>query len=217
MMFYENSPEYLPLLPEVLQDVEEIKAISKAVLPALEQLNQRIRQAVDNKFPSTVNASGAAQWEKLLGLSSPLNNTLQARRDAIRAKLISKPPINLSTLRKIVETYLGVPVDIELWWSEDERTWFAVKQDFPFWGELKAHRWADFHCTNEPYVIQIYYRGTNAIPNLEPLFETLYGIIPANLVLRVNYRYFTWREAEERFISWGEMQKRAWEQVRMGN
>lgn len=216
-MFYDRTPDYLQLLPELLQNVREIREIAQALAPNLAELNERIRQAADNRFPSTADAAGAARWERLLGLSSPIKSTLQARRDAIRAKLISKPPINLSTLRRIVETYLGVPVDIELWWSEEERTWRALQADFERWGTLRAHRWGDFHCTNEPYVVQIYYRGLASIPDLAPLLRTLEEILPASLVLRVSYRYFTWREAQARLAAWGGMRAHTWEQIRMGN
>ena len=40
--------------------------------------------------------------------------TLQARRDAIRAKIITKPPINLRVLQSIVEAYMGLGADVSL-------------------------------------------------------------------------------------------------------
>ncbi len=40
--------------------------------------------------------------------------TFQARKNAIKSKLMTKPPINLETLRTIIEAYMGVEVEITI-------------------------------------------------------------------------------------------------------
>lgn len=68
----------------------------------------------ENKSVSTADEAGCARWEKILGVSTPMNATLQARRDALKAKLMTKPPINLRVLKAIVEAYMGLAVDISV-------------------------------------------------------------------------------------------------------
>lgn len=113
-MFYEDPADYLDFLPDRLQGIAEINAIAGAVNIQLDRLSAYIKQHVDNRLPSTADESGCARWEKMLGISAPLNGTLQARRDAIRSKIMTKPPINLQTLKSIVEAYMGLPVNIML-------------------------------------------------------------------------------------------------------
>lgn len=114
MMFYDDESNYIDLLPEKLQGIAEINQIAGTVNFEIDKLSTVIKKYVNNKSPAYCDEDGAARWEKILGLSTPLNGTLQARRDAIRAKLMSKPPINLVALKAIVEAYMGLTVDITL-------------------------------------------------------------------------------------------------------
>jgi uncharacterized protein YmfQ (DUF2313 family) len=114
MMFYDDKSNYVELLPERLQGIIELNAIGNAVNIQLDKLSAYIKKWADNKSPSNADEDGCARWEKILALSTPLNGTLQSRRDAIRAKLMSKPPINLNALKAIVEAYMGLEVDVTL-------------------------------------------------------------------------------------------------------
>ncbi|MFR5049386.1 MAG: putative phage tail protein [Faecalispora sporosphaeroides] len=111
-MFYDHASDYKSYLIDKLQDVVEIDAIAGAVNIQIDRLQDTVKQIVQNKSVSTCNEQGTARWERLLGVSSPLNSSLQARRDALRAKLITKPPINLNALRAVIEAYMGLGVDI---------------------------------------------------------------------------------------------------------
>lgn len=113
-MFYDNPSNYLDWIPDVLQGIVEVDEIAGTVDFEIDKLSATIKTAVDNRFPSAADASGCARWEKILGLSTPLNGTLQARRDAIWAAIITKPPINLQTLKSVVEAYMGLEVDLTL-------------------------------------------------------------------------------------------------------
>ncbi|QAT48598.1 DUF2313 domain-containing protein [Caproiciproducens sp. NJN-50] len=113
-MFYDEQSNYLNQLPERLQGIVEVNAIAGSVDFEIDKLSAAVKKAVNNKFPSTADEDGCARWEKILSLSAPLNGTLQARRDAIRAKIITKPPINLMVLKSIVEAYMGLEVDVSL-------------------------------------------------------------------------------------------------------
>ncbi|WP_283609190.1 putative phage tail protein [Faecalispora anaeroviscerum] len=111
-MFYDHKNDYKAYLIDKLQDVVEIDAIAGVVNIQMDVLSEQVRRMVKNKSVSTCDEAGAQRWEKLLGVSSPLNSTLQARRDALKAKLMTKPPINTTVLRGMVEAYMGLGVTV---------------------------------------------------------------------------------------------------------
>lgn len=113
-MFYNTPADFLSHLPERLQGVTEFGVLADAVNPELNGVNRAISTMVANASISTADAEGLARWEAILGVSTPLNGTLKARREALKARLMTKPPINLETLRVIIETYMGVQVEIGL-------------------------------------------------------------------------------------------------------
>ncbi|WP_243187278.1 putative phage tail protein [Faecalispora jeddahensis] len=113
-MFYDHKNDFKGYLIEKLQDVVEIDAIAGVVNIQMDALSEQVRRMVKNKSVSTCDEAGAQRWERLLGVSSPLNSTLQARRDALKAKLMTKPPINEKALRAVVEAYMGLGVDIDV-------------------------------------------------------------------------------------------------------
>lgn len=113
--FYEIPADYVSCLPEVLQDMEDIQLMAKIINPYLDALNGKIKRIVDNKTVTFADAEGISRWEQILGVSPPIGGTLEDRRNACLAKLRARGVINLDTLRRVVETYLGVPVEIEMW------------------------------------------------------------------------------------------------------
>lgn len=104
-MFYEIPADYKGLLPPHWHDFLEINILDEIINGKVNLLHETIRKGVDNKSVAHADLQGIQRWEKILGLSSPINSTLEARRDAVRAKLMTKPPINLGTLYGIIETY----------------------------------------------------------------------------------------------------------------
>ena len=112
MMFYDDAANYKDYLIDKFQSIAEIDAIAGSVNFEIDKLSDLIKTGVDNKFIATCDGTGAARLETILGVSTPLNSTLQARRDALKAKLMSKPPINLNALKAVIEAYMGIDVDI---------------------------------------------------------------------------------------------------------
>ena len=43
-----------------------------------------------------------------------MDPSLEARKEALIANLLTKPPINVRVLREIIETYMGLEVDISV-------------------------------------------------------------------------------------------------------
>lgn len=113
-MFYEDPSEYIEYFPDLWQDVLEIQTLDEVIKGQLDKLLRSINETVDNKFPATAGEDGIARWEKILGISSPLNGSLKSRREAVRAKLMAKPPINLKKLQGVIEEYMGIQVTISI-------------------------------------------------------------------------------------------------------
>lgn len=111
-MFYDAKSDYLAKLPERLREVVEFSVLADAVNPEIDRLNSAIARMAANKAILTADSDGLLRWEKILGVSTPLGSTLQARREALVARLMTKPPINLKVLRGIIEAYMGLKVDI---------------------------------------------------------------------------------------------------------
>lgn len=111
-MFYEHHSDYRSQVITPLQGIDEITALATVIDPQIDALSDRIKQAANGKSVMLANEAWVARWEKILGVTTPLGSTLQARREALKAKLMTKPPINLNTLKGIIEAYMGVEVDI---------------------------------------------------------------------------------------------------------
>ena len=113
-MFYDLPSNYLKALPERLSDVEEIIAIANAINPEIDLLNEQLIKTVSNIRVLQATLDGIQRWESILGVSTPLNSTIEARRDALQARLMTKPPINMAVLEEIIEAYMGVDVDMSV-------------------------------------------------------------------------------------------------------
>ena len=113
-MFYDNHAEYKSYLPEIFQEVVEINALDHTIKMQIDKLNTILRDSINNKSVQQANEDGVSRWEKILGVTTPLNATIVARKEALRSKLMTKPPINMITLKGIIEAYMGVIVDITI-------------------------------------------------------------------------------------------------------
>lgn len=111
-MFYEDAPQYKEYLPDVWQDYVEIDALDHVIKIEMRKLLDYVKQNIGNKSIRHANEQGVNHWEKILHVSSPLNSTLRARKDALQAKLMTNPPINLNTLKAVVEAYMGLEVNV---------------------------------------------------------------------------------------------------------
>lgn len=215
--FYGIPADYMACLPEVFQGIEEMELFAKIINPYLDALNGKIERIVNNKTVTYADAEGIARWEKILGVLPPIGADLESRRNACLAKLRAMGVINLTTLRNVVETYLGVPVDIEMWWDAPKLSWQQVQNQYKTWKNVGRKHWGDFYRKGEPYVIYIYYRGTGKIPDLAPLYQMIYDMIPANLIVKILYKWQTWGEVKENFANWGELKGQSWGTIRLGS
>lgn len=203
-------------LPPVVRKVREYEGITSTENPELQLLLEAFQNALDDQFVYTATEKGIERWEKMLDIKPPHNSTLEQRRAAILAILLAKIPINLDIIQTIIETYLGVPVKLELWWNENNRTWGQIKNDFMNWGDVKRYKWGDFYQNREPYTITVHYQNTIEVTNLEPLLKMIYRLLPANLKVKFLFKYQTWGDIKRMYKNWGEVKQATWKRIKMG-
>ncbi len=167
-----------------------------------------------SRFVELTDVDGVRRWESILAIASPIKSTLSARRNAVKAKLMTKPPITIETLRAVIETYLGVPVDMVLWTMPEIPSWHEFGRRS--WGEAAATAWGEYKPTGTPYTIDVYYRGFEKLPDLRPLYKMIDELVPAHILVRINYRYATWREAQEQHPTWRDTSTRTWDYIKLG-
>ncbi len=92
--------------------IEEVAAIAQAVNPEIDNIKGELRRLVYNRFLRPRMRRASPDGENCWGLLP--HSSLKARREAVLAKLRTKPPINLITLKEIIEAYMGVTVEIYL-------------------------------------------------------------------------------------------------------
>lgn len=113
-MWWDSETDYLSWLPDIWHRVQDVQVLASVVNEELDALKREIKRLVTDKIPQTASLRGVRRWEKILNLNAPIQDDLPYRRQEIVAKLKTKPPINVDTLRNVIETYLGVPVNILL-------------------------------------------------------------------------------------------------------
>lgn len=137
-MFYDDPSDYLGLLPDNWRELLEVQAIGNSVNIQMDKLLAAIKQGIQNKSVSLADEQGVVRWENILGVTSPLNSTLQARREALRAKIMAKPPINLQSFKAVVEAYMGLEVDVELAPNYTIKVWYRGESRQPDLAPLYA-------------------------------------------------------------------------------
>lgn len=108
----ENGQSYLNHVPEVLQDFLEIKALGTTIDIEMTKYYEAVDTLINDRFIDQMSGTAIERWEKIMQLTSPIDASLESRRNAIKAKILSQPPINLSALKVIIEAFLDVPINI---------------------------------------------------------------------------------------------------------
>lgn len=108
----DERTDYIELLPDILRELVEVEALNGVINFQFKRLYDMLNTVIDNMSFLSADESTISRWESILKVNTPINSSLEARRAQVQSKVLSQPPINLSTLREVVESFLGVPVDI---------------------------------------------------------------------------------------------------------
>ena len=186
MAFYDNTVDYMEYIPQNLQEIIEINAMSGAINIELQKLNDYIKKWCENMLLKNSDLEGVERWEKILNIYNPLMPDLQSRINNIRSKLITRPPINISTLKQIVQAYMGVEVDV-------------VVENY------KATIW--YRGTS---------KITDLKPLYKTIYETIPAHIMCEILYRwltwgeLGSNNLTWNNIRTKNLTWGELSKGEW-------
>lgn len=63
----------------------------------------------------------------------------------------------------------------------------------------------------EGYIVNVRYRGVKKLPDMTPLYQTIYNILPANILMALSYAYYTWEETMN--STWNDLSSESWDSV----
>ena len=101
---YENRP-LIGYLPNVLREVREFQLLVDSEEPELDELWDRLQEALDDQFIEYLTEHGAGRWEKILKINP--EKKIEDRRDAIAARLRVRLPFTLKMLHVLLTEILG--------------------------------------------------------------------------------------------------------------
>lgn len=90
-------------LPDVLKDVEEMRAIMDAETPEIRAIWQACEDCMNDQFISEMTSNGIARREKMLKITPPATDTLEDRR----FRLLSRYSENIPYTRKSLSVLLA--------------------------------------------------------------------------------------------------------------
>ena len=94
-------------LPEVLQEVKELKALDSVENPILEEEWKLAYEQLDNGFVETANEFGLSRYEKMLKLKVSDLDTIETRRLRVLTRFQEQAPYSYKAIINILNTILG--------------------------------------------------------------------------------------------------------------
>lgn len=144
-------------LPALLFDNAEFNAVFNTEAVELETIQQRLSKALNDQYIDTATITAIERWEAMLQIRPDiLLDTLERRRQRIKAKLLERIPFTVRTLREKLA---------------------AILQDVPFTMELDHDKYQLTITITTQRVIESFY--------YQQIDDALYIMLPANIVSRV--------------------------------
>ncbi len=136
MLSLAREVNILSYLPPVLHEIKELVELANVENPTLEDLWQRIEDALNNQFVVTSNIEGASRYEKMLRLKVPATDTLETRQFRILTRYQEQAPYTYPVLKRLLDGLLGVG-QYELTRNVAEK-WIKVKLELTVKRQFEA-------------------------------------------------------------------------------
>ena len=94
-------------LPEIMQEIREIKVTIAAQQPEFVKVWNETHHALLDQFVCTATENGIARWEKILSIIPKGSQSLDTRRFRILTRLNEKLPYTAKTLAQQLESLCG--------------------------------------------------------------------------------------------------------------
>lgn len=99
--------DILDYLPEIMQKYDEIKVLMVSEQAELEIIEEALNGTMDNAFIMDSNLAGITRYEKMLGITPNVYDTLEARRVRIMARWNNMVPYTYRELIKKLDALCG--------------------------------------------------------------------------------------------------------------
>jgi hypothetical protein len=97
----------LDLWPPIMQELKEFQKIAEIEEPLFEQLEQAIKDIVNDQFIQTATERGIAKREKMLKISPFADDTLETRRFRVQGVWNDKLPYAYRVLQERLDSLCG--------------------------------------------------------------------------------------------------------------
>lgn len=144
-------------LPEFMQSYTEPVAALEGENPEFDIMWNAVDRVLYNRFISTADEYGISRFEKMLGISPNITDSLELRRNRVQNRWINTVPYTMKTLTQKLINLLG--------------------------GEHNFSLWGDFKTTYE-LVVVVYTLDSSSVEELKYTLETT---VPANMVVNIIY------------------------------
>lgn len=91
--------------PEVIKVIQEFKAITDSEGNEFDELKLNSEDVLNNAYLLTMGEDRIMAWEKLLGIKTLQDSTLEDRRDTIIARIRGQGKLNSEMINLIVNTF----------------------------------------------------------------------------------------------------------------
>lgn len=102
--------------PQVVQAIEEFKAIIDADYPEFEELSDTSESVLSDAFLYEMSEARVKEWEKVLSINPIEGSSLMDRRETIIARIKGQGKLNKALIDTIVYTFTGGTANA---WIED--------------------------------------------------------------------------------------------------
>lgn len=94
-------------LPDVLKDVQEMRAIMDAETPEIQAIWDACEDCMNDQFISEATENGVARREKMLNITPYATDTLEDRRFRLRTKYAENVPYTRKSLAYLLDSLCG--------------------------------------------------------------------------------------------------------------
>ena len=112
------------MYPQVIQVLKEFEGILNAIGFELDYLRCRLTFIYNDAFLSTMSEARTATWEAALGISSQSFQTLDERRNMVKARIQATFKLNTQSIATIVSTLTGATCVSSF---HDSTIWVEIK------------------------------------------------------------------------------------------
>ncbi len=94
-------------VPAIMKNNDEMNSLYEVQADEIENVNDDVKDVIDNCFIKSCNLNGISKWEKIYNLKSNSDYTLEQRKELLMNKLYFKPPFTRQRFMEILENVWG--------------------------------------------------------------------------------------------------------------